>query len=346
MSYVTARGGEEAIRAAEALYRSLLGRLTPAFHEQLEARLPYLLDRLMGEGGVWAPRLAALALAQTGGDLYEGVLLLRAYRTTLPRLSPALALSREELCLLRRISAAFKAIPEGQVLGPTLDYSQRLLRLEALYRAEAPPPPPEAARPAPERYPSVSGWLRRKGLLQAPREAAEGLPDLTTEPLRFPAPRPLALQALARADTGGLLALGYSGMRAYNAHYHPTVSELGLGYAEVRLPHPVRGGAFAIGEVRLSFAEVVAPAQPGEPYRLGFAATLGWNEVKVIAAALLELEMQREEPHPARSQEFVLLHTDPVEASGFALHYKLPHYVTFLSNLLAHQGQPEEVEDA
>jgi alpha-D-ribose 1-methylphosphonate 5-triphosphate synthase subunit PhnI len=34
----------------------------------------------------------------------------------------------------------------------------------------------------------------------------------------------------------------------------------------------------------------------------------------------------------------VLYHTDPVEASGFCIHYKLPHYVTFASGLDAMRG--------
>jgi alpha-D-ribose 1-methylphosphonate 5-triphosphate synthase subunit PhnI len=66
---------------------------------------------------------------------------------------------------------------------------------------------------------------------------------------------------------------------------------------------------------------------------LGFAATLGWNEVKTIAAAMLDLEMDNAAGHPSHSEEFVLYHTEGVEASGFCIHYKLPHYVTFSSSL-------------
>ncbi|GLV48931.1 carbon-phosphorus lyase [Thermus sp. LT1-2-5] len=334
MGYVTVRGGEEAIQAAEALFRELVPSPPDRFLKALERHLPFLLDRVMAEGGLWAPALAAEALAQAGGDLYEAVLLLRAYRTTLPRLGEAVRAGREDLLLLRRISAAFKGIPGGQVLGPTLDYSLRLLGL----RASATLTPAEA--PAPKTYPSVAGWLRGRGLLEeALGEGKGSIPDLTRQPLRFPAPRAHRLQALARGDTGGLLALAYSGMRAYNAHRHPTVAELGVGYLPVRLHHPVRGGSVEVGRVRLAFAEIVDRGERG--YRLGFGASLGWNEVRPIAAAMLDLEMDRSS-HPARQEEFVLLHTDPVEASGFALHYKLPHYVTFLSNLKA----AEEVEDA
>jgi alpha-D-ribose 1-methylphosphonate 5-triphosphate synthase subunit PhnI len=66
---------------------------------------------------------------------------------------------------------------------------------------------------------------------------------------------------------------------------------------------------------------------------LGFSATLGWNEVKVIAASMLDLEMGKPNPHPAHKEEFVLYHTESVESSGFCIHFKLPHYVTFTSGL-------------
>ncbi|MBW7886234.1 MAG: carbon-phosphorus lyase complex subunit PhnI, partial [Caldilineaceae bacterium] len=73
------------------------------------------------------------------------------------------------------------------------------------------------------------------------------------------------------------------------------------------------------------------PEKPG--LELGFAATFGWNEVKVIAASMLDLAMDKPNPHPAHREEFVLYHTEPVEASGFCIHYKLPHYVTFSSSM-------------
>jgi Bacterial phosphonate metabolism protein (PhnI) len=42
---------------------------------------------------------------------------------------------------------------------------------------------------------------------------------------------------------------------------------------------------------------------------------------------------QRYAPLVAHTEEFVLSHTEPVEASGFCIHYKLPHHVTFQSDL-------------
>jgi alpha-D-ribose 1-methylphosphonate 5-triphosphate synthase subunit PhnI len=290
----------------------------------------------MGEGSLYAPQLAALAIAQTGGDLYEAVLLLRAYRSTVPRLGYAQALGEDGLLTVRRISAAFKDIPGGQILGPTLDYSHRVLDTAILdgERPDAQGIAQPGDQAAPRTYPTVAGWQRLNGLLaplpkQEPVDPA-AIPDITREPIAFPAPRAHRLQSLSRADTGGILALGYSSMRGYGLT-HPTVNEVKLGYADVRLRHPVTGVIFSAGRIRISQTEVVDSKPNG--LELGFAATMGWNEIKTIAASMLDMEMNKAEHHPAHSEEFVLYHTEPVESSGFCIHYKLPHYVTFNSGL-------------
>jgi alpha-D-ribose 1-methylphosphonate 5-triphosphate synthase subunit PhnI len=170
--------------------------------------------------------------------------------------------------------------------------------------------------------------------------ATEDIPDLTREPLLLPAPRAMRLQALARADTGATLGLGYSAQRGY-ASAHPTMNELRLAEAEVTARHPC-GTAFSAGRVRISSCEMVAktaaPSGKGEKLSMGFAATLGWNEVKVIAASTLDLNMGMGSDRPAGDEEFVLYHTEPLEASGFCIHLKLPHYVTFQSALDALRG--------
>ncbi|EFO80062.1 phosphonate metabolism protein PhnI [Oscillochloris trichoides DG-6] len=340
MAYVAARGGEAAIQEAEALFRRLNGTLDAGLVQQIERQLPYLVDRVMSEGSLYAPELAALAIAQTGGDLYEAILLLRAYRSTQPRVAYAAPVDPATMQTLRRISAAFKDIPGGQILGPTLDYSHRLLRTDLLDGdaqgevASEQPTTPESPAILNSPIPPVTEWLRLNGLLAAlpPQPPADPalLPDVTREAVRFPAPRAQRLQSLARADTGGVLALGYASMRGYGL-IHPTVNEVRLGYADVLLEHPISGVRFSAGRVRVSMAEVVS--SHGDTLELGYAATLGWNEVKVIAGAMLDLEMDKPNPHPAHDEEFVLYHTEPVESSGFCIHYKLPHYVTFSSNL-------------
>ncbi|MGR3376906.1 carbon-phosphorus lyase complex subunit PhnI [Salipiger abyssi] len=334
MAYVATRGGERAIEQAERLYRAQMGEITPARVAEIERALPSLIDRVMGEASLYAPDLAALALAQSGGDLYEALLLLRAWRSTQPRLQIAAPVTQDRMLTHRRISAAFKDIPGGQILGPTLDYSHRLLATEVVQgKSFTPAPVEKAARPAPACHPSLAEWQKAQGLVEAPSLAPvdrDAIPDLTKEPLLFPAKRAHTLQSLARADTGGVLALGYSAMRGYG-NAHPTVNELRLSEAEVIVRHP-NGTEFSAGRVKTSQAEVVTTRGQGK-LRLGFCATLGWNEVKTIAGATLDLNAAGAPKGSPVNEEFFLYHTEPVESSGFCIHFKLPHYVTFQSSL-------------
>lgn len=340
MAYVAAKGGEQAIVQAENLFHTLKGDLTRDMVETIQQNMPYLLDRVMGEASLYNEQLAALALAQTGGDLYEATLLLRAFRSTQPRIAYAKPVTDEDMLIVRRISAAFKDIPGGQILGPTLDYSHRLLRTDVLDGGDpidlgvSP-----AEMPAPAAYPFVADWQRGQDMLEPLPETdavdSAELPDLTREPLLIPAPRAHRLQALARADTGGVLSLGYANMRGYGG-VHPTVNELRLAHSAVTMTHPITGVEFTLGRVRTSQCEVVSTfaGTPEKPQlELGFTATLGWNEVKTIAGSMLDMAMDRPAPHAAHEEEFVLYHTEVVESSGFCIHYKLPHYVTFNSTL-------------
>ncbi len=334
MAYVATRGGEKAIEQAERLFRQDLGTIDADRVETIRRTMPYLVDRVMGEASLYSEELAALALAQTGGELSEAVLVLRAWRTTQPRIAIARPVEQSQLLTQRRISAAFKDIPGGQILGPTLDYAHRVLATDVLEgRPYAPPMVDMADRPAPQHQPALADWQRGQGLVKpAARSevAPEDIPDLTREPLLFPASRAHRLQSLARAETGGVLALGYAAMRGYG-NAHPTVNELRLAEAEVVVHHP-RGTQFSAGRVRVSQAEVTSKEKGGY-LELGYAATFGWNEVKVIAAATLDLNSAEAPAGSALHEEFYLYHTESVEASGFCIHFKLPHYVTFQSVL-------------
>ncbi len=344
MAYVAARGGEEAIQEAEKLYHHLKGKLTKEQVDIIEKNLTYLVDRVMGEASVYAPQLAALAIAQTGGELFEAVLLLRAFRSTQPRIAYAEPITIENMNTVRRISASFKDIPGGQILGPSLDYSHRLLKTEVLDGLpDSTEPPKEAEKIPPKTYPLVADWQRAQGLLSEvddPENVAPGkIPDLTRGPLLFPAPREHRLQALARAETGGILALGYANMRGYGG-IHPTVNELRLAYSDVQIKHPITGTVFPIGKIRTSQCEIVSnttvkqeDGKDKAQLDTGFAATLGWNEVKNIAGSMLDRAMSQPNPHPSHTEDYVLYHTEPVESSGFCIHFKLPHYVTFSSQL-------------
>lgn len=354
MAYVATRGGERAIEQSERLYREEMGQITPERVAEIETAMPYLIDRVMGEASLYAPDLAALALAQTGGELSEAVLLLRAWRSTQPRLAVAEVVEQKQLFTHRRISAAFKDIPGGQVLGPTLDYAHRILATEVLHGNRFDPEPVDPSEmPVPAYQPSVSHWQSENDLVDLPEPdqiVGRDIADITREPTLFPAPRAHRLQALARSETGGSLALGYAAMRGYGSA-HPTVNELRLAEAEVQVRHP-RGTTFSAGRVKVSEAEVVN--KKGEKLVLGFAATMGWNEVKVIAAATLDLNAEGAPKGAATEEEFFLYHTEGVESSGFCIHFKLPHYVTFQSSLDAMRDakakrvaqQSEETEPA
>ena len=128
--YVAVKGGERAIVNSHALLAEAR-RGDPALPElgleQIKQQLRLAVDRVMNEGSVYDPDLAALAIRQAAGDLLEAVFLLRAFRATLPRLGYTLPLDTARMRLWRRVSATFKDLPGGQILGPTYDYTQRLL---------------------------------------------------------------------------------------------------------------------------------------------------------------------------------------------------------------------------
>ena len=212
--YVAVKGGERAISAAHRLLAEAR-RGDPTVPEltlaQIAEQLTLAVDRVMTEGSVYDRELAARSIRQARGDLVEAIFLLRAYRTTLPRFAVSLPIDTGTASLKRRISATFKDLPGGQLLGPTFDYTHRLIDFGPAVEG-ATPPPLSAPQPAAD-FPRVSGLLGEEGLIEA-NPAGDAEPrDLTRDPLEFPADRALRLQNLARGDEGFLLALGYSTQR-------------------------------------------------------------------------------------------------------------------------------------
>jgi alpha-D-ribose 1-methylphosphonate 5-triphosphate synthase subunit PhnI len=71
------------------------------------------------------------------------------------------------------------------------------------------------------------------------------------------------------------------------------------------------------------------------PYlSVGYGLCFGQNETKAICMGMVESALRNPDPaSPASNQEFVLYHTECIEAYGFTNHLKLPHYVTFQSQL-------------
>ncbi|WP_174503387.1 carbon-phosphorus lyase complex subunit PhnI [Acidiphilium sp. C61] len=358
--YVAVKGGERAIDAAhrwmaeERRGDPALPQITTA---QIAAQLGRAVDRVMAEGALYDRELAARAIRQAQGDLIEAAFLLRASRATLPRLVDSEPVDTGAMRAKRRISAVFKDLPGGQRLGPTMDYTHRLLDPDAADPAAGQFAPPEAtpeatpeAQATPTSLPRVMAMLGADALIEPDGDtliqpdgnpAAPLPPDLTMAPLGFPAPRALRLQALARGDEGFLLALGYSTQRGYGNN-HPFVGELRMGEVAVNLVPPELGFAIEIGEITLTECEMVnqfagsrsVPAQ----FTRGYGLCFGHADRKAISMALVDRAMRAAElgedvSAPAQQVEFVLSHCDNIEATGFVEHLKLPHHVDFQSEL-------------
>jgi alpha-D-ribose 1-methylphosphonate 5-triphosphate synthase subunit PhnI len=349
MGYVAVKGGREAIENAFKHYRfsQVKGGSAPIGIEQIRDQLYLAVDRVMGEGSLYAPDLAALALKQSGGDTLEAAFMVRAYRTTQPRLCYSLPLETNRMRIIRRISAAFKEIPGGQILGPTPDYTLRLIdfeladedslthrkTLEQLFK-DLP-----NVEPLPDTFPKIVSILRKDGLLierDAIKTDTDKIFDVTRESISFPAPRSAAMQAMAMGETGGLLALAYSNMRGYGI-LHPTIGELRVGYVPVKITNPYTDQPEIIGEIKVTEAEIIYQMDKADglpKFTLGYGLCFGHNETKAISMAVLDRSIQTQEPKaPSEDQEFVLMHIDGVESMGFCNHFKLPHYVTFQSEL-------------
>ncbi|WP_454753087.1 carbon-phosphorus lyase complex subunit PhnI [Cupriavidus necator] len=343
--YVAVKGGERAILNSYQMldtYRrgdTAVPELTLA---QIREQMPLAVSRVMAEGSLYDPHLAALALKQAAGDQIEAIFLLRAYRTTLARFGYTQPLDTGAMRLQRRISSTFKDVPGGQVLGPTYDYTQRLLDF-SLEAGREPAPLPPAAEPLAASMPRVTGLLEAEELVEAD-EIPLGdptPPDLTREPLTFPASRAARLQNLARADEGFLLSMGYSTQRGYG-NSHPFAAEIRYGTAEVELFVEELGFAVTIGEIELTECQMVSQfagsADEAPRFTRGYGLVFGYNERKAMSMALVDRAMRAKElgeaaDAPANDIEFMLYHSDNVEASGFVQHLKLPHYVDFQANL-------------
>jgi alpha-D-ribose 1-methylphosphonate 5-triphosphate synthase subunit PhnI len=240
----------------------------------------------------------------------------------------------------RRISATFKDIPGGQVLGPTFDYTHRLLDFALMAEGEA--PLADETDPLPDSAPHVLGLLNGEGLIGQEADNGAEPGDLTREPLAFPADRATRLQALARGDEGFLLALAYSSQRGYGNN-HAFVGELRIGAVALEFEIPELGLVVEIGEITLTECESVnqfagSKTEPPQ-FTRGYGLVFGRAERKALAMALVDRALRKpelgEDPNgaPVEDQEFVLSHADNVQSMGFLEHIKLPHYVDFQSEL-------------
>ena len=343
--YVAVKGGEAAIDNAHRLLaeRRRGDLAVPDLSvAQIREQMALLVDRVMTEGSLYDPDLAALALKQARGDVVEAVFLLRAYRTTLPRFGASVPLETGKMIAERRISATFKDLPGGQVLGPTFDYTHRLIDFALATEGVVEPAAEADPRGDAGTCPRVTDLLAQDGLIE-PSPPDDGVPagDLTREPVDYPADRALRLQALARGDEGFILSLGYATQRGYG-RTHPFVGEIRVGEVALEFVPEELGFAVPLGRVRLTECQMVnqfkgSGAAPPH-FTRGYGLSFGQSERKAMAMALVDRALRAEElgeplVSPAQDQEFVLAHCDSLQATGFVEHLKLPHYVDFQAEL-------------
>src|ERR1700759_554435 len=342
--YVAVKGGERAIENAHRLLaheRRGDAGVPELTLPQIAEQLSLAVDRVMSEGSLYDRELAALAIKQARGDMIEAIFLVRAFRATLPRFGASEPVDTGKMRVARRVSSTFKDIPGGQILGPTFDYTHRLLDppLAEGFIPEA-PANAKASDAPPPRVPDILG---RDGLIEPSPQADADSPvgDLTREPLSFPADRDLRLQNLARADEGFLLAMGYSTQRGYGRN-HPFAGEIRFGEVDVEFLAEDVGFAVPLGEIELTECQMVnqfkGSATEAPCFTRGYGLAFGQSERKTMSMAMVDRalrarELGEEVWAPAQDEEFVLSHSDNVQATGFVEHLKLPHYVDFQSEL-------------
>jgi alpha-D-ribose 1-methylphosphonate 5-triphosphate synthase subunit PhnI len=367
--YVAVKGGEAAILATHDLVAQArrgdesVPELAVA---QIREQMGLACARVMNEGSLYDPDLAALALKQAQGDAIEAAFLMRAYRTTLPRFGSSEPLDTAKMAIRRRVSATYKDLPGGQVLGPTYDYTHRLFDFSLMETADvmvgldptisgqegassanaagdARVKPEHDLKPLDSHMPRVPDILGAEGLMEeeAPPAGDPRPFDLTREPVSFPAERDVRLQAMARGDEGFLLGLGYSVQRGFGGN-HPFVGEIRVGEVAVEFVPEELGFSVDLGDVTLTECQMVnqfAGSKEVPPqFTRGYGLAFGHSERKAMSMSLVDRALKAREfgeaaDYPAQQDEFVLYHSDNVEAAGFVEHLKLPHYVDFQGEL-------------
>lgn len=356
MGYVPVKGGTQAIEASikRLKFERLKGKEIIEINTVMST-MRAMVDQLMSESSLYSPYLAALAIKQAEGSMEEAVFLMRAHRSTLPRPYYSQTVESETMFVERRISASFKDIPGGQLLGATYDYTHRLLDFDLIkentednmqwlqnYQEEL-----QNIEKLEELmyFPKVVDYLREEGLFE--KHEANNTPpiDITKQSLQFPTTRSERLQVLTRGQTGAVTSLGYASLRGYG-QVHPTVGEVRVGAVPIYVEHPneteqSKEEEFYIGEITVTEVESFVPTKVKNEnneyvleFEIGYGICYGQNETKAIAMSILDQCLEHtESDFPTHDEEFVLLHIDSVESTGFISHLKLPHYVTFQSKL-------------
>jgi alpha-D-ribose 1-methylphosphonate 5-triphosphate synthase subunit PhnI len=353
MGYSGVKGGMDAILAAERLVRHKRAQAPWAAAPQIIGAFRLAVDRVMGEAGLYDEATAADAFRQAEGDMLEAAHLMRAYRSSLPRLAVTEAADPDELTVLRRIVPASRTPDGPQLLGRTTDYTARVLERPAgppetaaditannaaaanngaaVGRAAAAEPGEQTRRPR-----RFSELLAKLDLtVSHDQTPADDEPfDVTRSAARPPAPRSAVLSSMARAETGALVALWYRSVRGPDGVVNEvTLGEVRHGRLPLRVIHPITGNPVKVGTIRATEVEAIEDLDGADEDRtrldVGYGLCFGHNERKAIAMANLDIACRR--AHGDELEQLLLLTTDGLDSGGFLEHLKLPHYVTFRS---------------
>jgi len=356
MGYVAVKGGTIAIEESikKLKYERLKSKKILNV-EDIRGGMRGLIDQVMSESSLYSEELAAIAIKQTEGNSEEAVFVLRAYRSTLPRKHYTKIVDTANMSVERRISASFKDIIGGQILGASYDYTHRLIDFdlanetieEALnwVREFETQDIDKEGNTELGKLPKVVDYLRKEGLIQNCEDDNKQPSDITKKSLEFPSQRSERLQILTRGQTGAVTSLGYAALRAYGST-HPTVGELRVGKLDLYINNPLYSSDdeeedFYIGDISVTEVESFIPnmvkKKQGKKeleFVIGYGICYGQNETKAIAMSILDHCLETpDDRYPTSNEEFVLYHIDSVESTGFISHLKLPHYVTFQSKL-------------
>lgn len=357
MGYIAVKGGTKAIE--ESINRLKFERLKKGEISQVKnilASMRGLIDQVMSEASLYSEELTALAIKQSEGNMEEAVFLLRAYKSTLPRKHYTRTVESRDMWVERRVSASFKDILGGQILGATYDYTHRLIDFDLLdetkeeaikWLADFQKELEEVEKSEIDlrKLPKVLEHLRKEGLIKDCIENDEIPMDITKKSIEFPTRRSERLQSLTRGQTGGVNALAYSALRS-SGIAHPTVGEIRVGNFPLYIEEPLATMVgdeedYYIGEVKVTEVEMFIPSSSQDiegthkqEFDVGYGICYGQNETKAIAMSILDSCLEKKDKsYPTGDEEFVLLSIDSVESTGFLSHLKLPHYVTFQSVL-------------
>lgn len=365
MGYVAVKGGKKAIEnSIEQLKFDRLKNKKSIDVEDIKSSMKALIDQIMSEASLYDRDLAAISIKQSEGNTEEATFLLRAYRSTLERKYYSNVVESSDMRIKRRISASFKEILGGQILGASYDYTHRLIDFDLVNEND------EIAVKWIEDYesknminenlntelklrniPKVINLLREEGLFQNSKKDNTMPIDITKENLEFPTKRSARLQILTRGQIGAVNSFAYAALRTAGIE-HPTVGELRFGDMPIYIN--IYGDDYYIGDFSATEVESFIPftreKKNGKKeinFKIGYGLVFGQNETKSISMSILDSCLNdKNNKFPTSDEEFVLLSIDSVESTGFLSHLKLPHYVTFQSELdSARKTKREEVRD-